>query len=98
MRDYITKFEEILDSSDNIYKGESDGEDLSKLSDDTIWEKLKDRIYDSSVTVIFISPEMKEVWKEEKDQWIPWEISYSLKETSRKIKMETLLPVKAMQC
>ena len=47
-------------------KEKGDGEDLSKLSDDTIWEKLKDRIYDSSVTVIFISPEMKEVWKEEK--------------------------------
>ena len=86
VRDYVTKFEEILDSSDNIYKGESEGEDLSKLSEDTIWQKLKDRIYDSSVTVIFISPEMKEEWKEEKDQWIPWEISYSLKETSRKNK------------
>ena len=86
VRDYVTKFEEILDPSDNIYKWESDGEDLSKLSKSTIWKKLRDRIYDSSVTIIFISPEMKETWKEEKDQWIPWEISYSLKEISRKNK------------
>lgn len=54
VRDYVTKFEEILDPSDNIYKGESDGEDLSILSEETIWKKLKDRIYDSSVTVVFI--------------------------------------------
>lgn len=86
VRDYVTKFEEILDPSDNIYKGESEGEDLSSLSEETIWKKLKDRIYDSSVTVVFISPGMKESWKAEKDQWIPWEISYSLKEVSRKNK------------
>jgi hypothetical protein len=86
VRDYVTKFEEILDPSDNIYKGESDGEDLSTLSEETIWQKLKDRIYDSSVTVVFISPGMKDSWKADKDQWIPWEISYSLKEISRKNK------------
>ena len=98
VRDYVTKFEEILDPSDNIYKGESDGEDLSNLSEATIWEKLKDRIYDSSVTIVFISPGMKESWKTERNQWIPWEISYSLKEVSRKKKMEMLLQVGVMQC
>ena len=86
VRDYVDKFEEKVDSSDDIYKGESDDEDLSSLEEDTIWEKLKDRIYDSSVTIVFLSPGMKESWKTERDQWIPWEVSYSLKETSRKNK------------
>lgn len=86
VRDYVTKFEEKLDPSDNIYKGESDGEDLSNLSEETIWKKLKDRIYDSSVTVVFISPGMRDTRKKDEEQWIPWEISYSLKEVSRKNK------------
>ena len=86
VRDYVDKFEEKVDSSDDIYKGESDDEDLSDLEDDTIWEKLKDRIYNSSVTIVFLSPGMKESWKADRDQWIPREVSYSLKETTRKNK------------
>lgn len=86
VRDYVTEFENLIDSSDHIYKGESDGEDISNLSEETIWQKLKDRIYDSTITIVFISPGMKDDRKEDKDQWIPWEVSYSLKETSRKNK------------
>lgn len=86
VRDYINRFEACIDSSDDIYKGESNDEDLSKLEDDTIWKKLKDRIYDSSVTIIFISPGMRDIRKADRDQWIPWEVSFSLKETSRKNK------------
>lgn len=38
------------------------------------------------MTVVFISPNMRESDKADRDQWIPWEISYSLKEISRKTK------------
>ncbi len=84
VRDYVDEIESKLDKSDHIYKGESDGEDLSGLSDDTIWEKLKNRIYDSTLTVVMLSKTMKDFWRLDKNQWIPREISYSLKETSRK--------------
>ncbi len=36
VRNYVDEFEKKADSADDIFKGESDGEDLSKLSDDTI--------------------------------------------------------------
>ena len=78
--------EELFDSTDHIYKGESDGEDLSQLSEDTIWNKLRDRIYDSTLTIVMLSKGMRVTWKADKNQWIPREISYSLKETSRKDK------------
>lgn len=84
VRTYVDAIESYIEDSDHIYKGESDNEDLSKLPEDAIWEKLKNRIYDSTLTIVMISPGMREVYKSDRDQWIPWEISYSLKEVSRK--------------
>lgn len=83
VRDYVDYLENYFEKSDHIYKGESDGEDLSEKTEEYIQKKLYNRIFDSTLTIVLISPGMNVIYKSEKDQWIPREIAYSLSEYDR---------------
>ncbi len=64
------------------YRGEKDGEDLSGLHYKVIEGKLADKMFSTSVTIVLVSKGMFN-HVEEIEQWIPWEISYSLKNKVR---------------
>lgn len=83
------KYSEACDLRDDIidalgdnaqyYKGEtSDSPDLTDTSTANIRRNLTDMMYDTSVTIVIISPNIK------KSKWISWEIEYCLKNNTRK--------------
>lgn len=76
LRDKIIK---ALGKEADYYKGEtSDSPDLTDTSTENIKKVLCDMMYDTSVTIVIISPHMKE------SKWIDWEIEYCLKNITRK--------------
>lgn len=75
LRDRIIR---ALGPDATYYNGEtSESPDMSDLKTETIRKKLSDMIYATSVTIVIISPQMKE------SKWIDWEIEYSLKQITR---------------
>lgn len=82
------KYSEAQDTRDDIlkalgddatyYQGETaDSPDLIDTKVENIKENLKDMMYGTSVTIVVISPNIKD------SKWIDWEIEYSLKEITR---------------
>lgn len=78
-RDLRDKIIDALGKEATYYKGEtSDSPDLSDTSTENIKKNLKDMMYDTSVTIVILSPNMK------KSKWIDWEIEYCVKNITRK--------------
>lgn len=70
---------DALGDDATYYKGEtSDSPDLTDTSTENIKRNLRDMMYDTSVSIVIISPNMK------KSKWIDWEIEYCLKNITRK--------------
>lgn len=70
---------EALGEDANYYMGEtSESPDLTDTSTENIKKNLRDMMFGTSVTIVILSPHMKE------SKWIDWEIEYCLRQYTRK--------------
>lgn len=81
-RHYVDIIIDLI-GAEHVYKGEKSNEDASHLADLTIQSKLRDKLFDSSITIVLLSPNMLDRSTPQKEQWIPNEIYYSLLNKSR---------------
>lgn len=78
-RDLRDKIIDALGKDASYYKGEtSESPNMDDLKTETIKKNLCDMMYDTSVTIVIISPNMKD------SKWIDWEINYCLRKQTRK--------------
>ncbi len=76
LRDRIIK---ALGEDATYYQGEtSESPDLTDTSTENIKNNLKNMMYDTSVTIVILSPKMTD------SKWIDWKIEYCLKDITRK--------------
>lgn len=70
---------EALGKDATYYKGENvESKDMTGDKRETIRKNLADMMFDTSVTIVILSPNMRE------SEWIGWEVSYCLKKIKRK--------------
>jgi len=73
--------DDIIDSLGDdatYYKGERpESPDLTDEKSEVIKQELRNKMYDTSVTIVIISPDMKQ------SKWIDWELEYCLKKIKR---------------
>lgn len=73
------KIIDALGDDATYYKGENvDSKDMTDYKKETIKQVLSNMMYDTSVTIVILSPNMKD------SDWIEWEVQYCLKKTTRK--------------
>ncbi len=75
LRDRIIR---ALGDDANYYKGENSASpNLNDLKTSTIRKKLSDMIYDTSVLIVILSPNMTQ------SEWMEWELNYALRNQTR---------------